>query len=204
MEDERDFRISYKCLKFFKTASPNIFHPITCAKKWDICWPCNFTQIKYKGQEFFIETISKNKKLQNLKIVHCGNKPEIGKKLAKKYGVKNIEFLGSVDRAILNVILNSSKFGLNLSNIQDGCPRVSTEVLMSGTPLILRDTVRLLQYYKNKNQGVITCSDFEVADKITEAIKNYDKHFQDVLKARETTLSFDNTNQKNINEWQKI
>jgi len=84
MEDERDFRISYRCAKFYKTASPNIFYPITCGKKWDICWPCNFTQIKYKGQEFFIKMISQNKELQKLKIVHCGNKSKIGQNLAKK------------------------------------------------------------------------------------------------------------------------
>ena len=202
MEDERDFNINYKCVPFYKTASPHIFYPIGCGKKWDICWPSNFTQIRYKGQEFFMKLISENKELQKLSIIHCGNKPEVGKKMAKKYGLKNIEFLGLVTRPTLNIILNSSKFGLNLSNIRDGCPRVSTEVLMSGTPLILRTQTRLLNLYK-KN-GVVIVDETGIVKNIKKAIKEVSDYKRQVDWAIKNEISFDKICQKNINLWQKI
>ena len=93
MEDERDFVERKKCLPFYKTASPFIFHPIESEIKWDICWPCNFTQIKFKGQEEFIKMISQRPKLKEYSIVHCGNKPEVGKSICKRYKVENIEFI---------------------------------------------------------------------------------------------------------------
>jgi len=203
IEDERDFNSKYNCLPFYKTASPYIFHPVTCGKTWDICWPCNFTQIRYKGQEFFIKKISEDKKLQTIKIVHCGNRPDKGQKLAKKYGVKSIEFVGPVNRIELNTLLNSSKFGLNLSNRIDGCPRISTEILMSGTPLISRDTVRLLKYYK-KNKSVITTTDNDLSKNILSAIENYEVYKNAVLQDIKLSLSFENISQKNIDTWQKI
>lgn len=207
IEDERDFNSKYKCIPFYKTASPNIFYPITnkvINMEWDICWPCNFTQTKYKGQSFFMKQLAQNILLRRLKIVHCGNQQHVGQKMAKEYGINNIDFLGSVNRTQLNKVLNSSRFGLNLSNLQDGCPRVSTEILMSGTPLILRDTVRLMNYYKKEDQGVINISDNNLAKKIIEAMEQYNTHKVNVLNAIQNNLSFNNTNQKNINEWKKI
>ena len=202
-EDEKDFRENKTCLPFFKTASPHIFYPIEGTKiKYDICWPCNWSQHKYKGQKLFISEIAKSSYLQSLKIVHCGNKPEMGIEIAKKYNVTNIEFMGSVDRSHLNDILNVSSFGLNLSNIQDGCPRVSTEVLMSGTPLILKEETRLLDLYKN--HGVVMVNEKNIAKKIKEAIRNKDEYKRQVRWAIKNTLSFDEINKKNINTWKKI
>ena len=198
-EDERDFRSERKCL-----TSPEIFFPYLTLQNgqhehYDICWPCNFTQIRYKGQEFFIKTISQNKDLQKLKIVHCGNKPEVGKKLCKKYGVKNIEFEGSVDRQRMNVLLNHSKFGLCLSNLQDGCPRVITEILSSATPLIIRNLTRVLPYYKKK--GVVEVNEKNIGGKIRGALKNYSKYRLEIIEAREKELSVDTIMEKNIKSW---
>lgn len=207
MEDERDFNPNYKCIPFYKTASSYIFHPIKNKEKdihWDLCWPCNFTQMKYKGQKYFMDKIAKEVMLRRLKIVHCGNKPEVGRKIAQEYDITNIEFLGPLTRPQLNVILNSSRFGLVLSNQRDGCPRVLTEILMSGTPLILRDTVRLMDYYKQEGQGVINTNDKKLTKNVVNAMINYTNHKSSVLRAIETNLSFDNTNKKNINEWEKI
>jgi glycosyltransferase involved in cell wall biosynthesis len=203
MEDEDDFLEEKKCLPFYKTASPYIFHPIAnIEKEWDICWPCNFTQLKFKGQEEFIKLISRRPKLKEYKIIHCGNKPGVGRGLCRKYNVKNIEFLGHVDRPKLNKVLNQSKFGLNLSNLMDGCPRVSTEVLMSGTPLFLKDTVRLLSYFKTS--GVIEISDASIVARFEKSFRNYEAIKKGVLEAIETDISFDKTCQKNIKLWQKI
>jgi len=201
MEDERDFRGNYNCIPFYKTASPQIFFPKKEEIKWDICWPCNFTQLRYKGQEDFIKKISESFTLRSLKIVHCGNKPEIGRDLCNKLGVNNIDFMGSVDRVTLNNILNQSKFGLNLSNILDGCPRVSTEILMSGTPLIINQETRLLSYYKNK--AVVEVNKNNIIDNIFNALTDYDSYKKQALEAIQEELSFNNINQKNIEVWQK-
>jgi hypothetical protein len=202
-EDDKDMKNiqrSHKCLPFFKTASDKIFHPMNLKLEYDICWPANFAQIRHKGQEDFIRLIAKHK-LHDLKIVSCGNKWKVGKKLCDKYGVNNITFMGEVNRIILNKLLNMSAFGLNMSNQVDGCPRVSTEVLMSGTPLILRDSVRLLNYYKKI--GVVQINENNFKSQIFSAFKNHDKYKNDLLEAIETNLSFDVNNKKNVDLWQQ-
>jgi glycosyltransferase involved in cell wall biosynthesis len=205
-EDQDDFRKDKKCQPFFKTASPDVFRLHPWHKKdndeFDICWPCNFKQIRYKGQEQFIKSVSKSAYLKSLKIVHCGNQPQVGKKLCKKYGVKNIEFRGEVDRKELCYILNNSKFGLCMSNKNDGCPRVVTEILMTGTPLILSDQTRLLPYYKKR--GVIEVNDSNISYKIREGITYVERYKQDVVKAIITTLNFDAICQKNIDIWKNV
>lgn len=202
IEDERDVKQGYSWLPFYKTASPQIFKPLPENKIYDICWPCNFTQLKYKGQEKFMKIMSQSK-LKNLKIAHCGNKPEIGKKLAKKYNLDNIEFLGPLTRPNLNIILNRSKLGLNFSNLKDGCPRVSTEILMSGTPLILRDSVRLLKYFRD-GDSVINVNENNVTKKILGALKNYAQLKDAAELSIYSEYSFDTINKRNYNLWKKI
>jgi len=204
IEDERDYIKNANCYYFYKTASPEIFFPANppLEKKWDICWPCNFTQLKYKGQAFFIGQIAKSEQLQSLKIIHCGNKPEVGKEICKRHGVTNIKFMGSVTRPQLNALLNASRFGMNLSNRVDGCPRVSTEVLMSGAPLILMDSVRLLKEYRKK--GVVNVSEENFAKKIMDGVRIYDHLKLQLNDAIKNELSFDEVNRKNIEIWKKI
>ena len=202
-EDKRDMVHSdHKSIPFYKTASPQIFHPKKLDKKYDICWPCNFMQIRYKGQEYFIQTIAKNKDLQKLKIVHCGNKPGVGKKLCQKYGVTNIEFKGEVNRAVLNDTLNQSKFGLCLSNLQDGCPRVISEILMSGTPLFISNLTRSLDYYK-KN-GIIEVDEKNIAKKIKVGLEEYKDYRRHVEYAIKHSISFDTICKKNISRWLEL
>lgn len=205
-EDKKDFKPGYNCLPFYKTASPEIFFPIpvglTEPKDIDICWPCNFAQIRHKGQEDFIKAVGSSSYLKTLKIVHCGNKPAVGKKLCEKYRVNNIEFMGSVDRPTLNEVLNKSKFGLCMSNRVDGCPRIATEILMSGTPLIVRDQTRLLPFYK-KN-GVVEVDMNTIRERIEWALGNHDQLKREVKYAIEHTISFDQICRKNISRWNSI
>ena len=201
-EDEKDFNLSKKCLPFYKTASPAIFHPIQTKIKWDICWPANFVQHKYKGQAFFMNVVGHCPTLKRLKILHCGNKPEMGKKMAKQYNVSNITFAGLVDRPTLNKYLNQSKFGLVLSNRTDGCPRIVTEILMSGTPLVVRKMTRLLPYYKEK--GVIGVNDSNIIKRIMGGFPKWAGLKLDLHDAIQTTLSFDTICQKNLDLWKKI
>lgn len=207
-EDPTDFRKGYTCLPFYKTASPDIFYPIPDGQiDWpdtniDICWPCNFAQIRHKGQEDFIRAVSQSSYLKTLRIVHCGNKPKVGKQLCEKYGVKNIEFMGEVDRPTLNEVLNKSEFGLCMSNKVDGCPRIVTEILMSGTPLILRNETRLIDSYK-KN-GVVEVNLGNIEKKIIRAFQDYHQLRREVEYAIKNTISFDQICRKNISRWNAV
>jgi hypothetical protein len=198
LEDERDFRGSNQ-LPFYKTANPNIFKPLGETKKYDLCWPCNFSQIRHKGQEFFISCVSKSNFLRQLKIVHAGNKTNVGKELCKKYNVNNIIFVGWIERPELNKLLNQSKFGIVTSNLVDGCPRISTEILMSGTPLLVRDQTRILRYYKYT--GVVEFTDGNIEKKIISAFSNSEKLSLEVIKVITTRLSIETICRKNLVMW---
>ena len=68
-EDLKDFNSNRNNLPFYKTASPYIFHPLKNTQiKYDICWPANFTQSKYKGQKYFMNLVGHCPKLKRLKI----------------------------------------------------------------------------------------------------------------------------------------
>jgi len=201
LEDKSDINNNFKCGLFYKTASPAIFHPNDKKIKYDICWPCNFTQIRHKGQEFFISNISKSEFLKSLKIVHVGNKPEVGKQLCNKYGVTNIKFMGWLERPMLNDLLNQSKIGINLSNKVDGCPRISTEILMTGTPMVLRKQTRLLDYYKQ--HGVAIFNDDNLWTVVRHMLIHYNFYKQEILEAIKNELSFDTICELNIKEWKK-
>ena len=89
-----------------------------------------------------------------------------------------------------------------MSNRVDGCPRVATEILMSGTPLIVRDLTRLLPFYK-KN-GVIEVNEKNIAKKIKGGLEEYDQYKREVTYAIKNSISFDAVCKKNIYRWQKI
>jgi hypothetical protein len=189
-------------IPFYKSCNPNIFKPLTPNKnpEFDLCWVSNNTQAKIKGQDFFIDTISKNKYMRKLKIIHIGNKPEIGIEMCKAKGVDNIKFLGYMSRQSINEYLNKSKFGIITSNERDGSPRVSTEVLCSGTPLLLRSSTKLLDYYK-ENDCVIDFKDDDLINKIRE-IEYWRTYTDNVIQRIENEdFSIETICQKNIELW---
>ena len=199
LEDESDFKLNFNCQPFYKTANPNIFYPMDLHKTIDILWPNNLSQIKYKGAEFFIKEVSKSKFLRSLEIIHTGNKPKTLYKICNKYNVKNIKSVGWVERPVLNQLLNKSLFALTTSNRTDGCPRISTEILCSGTPLLIREKTRLLSYYKKK--GVIEFADINISKKIEKAFSNYSIHKSNILEAVKNELSIDNICKMNFEIW---
>ena len=187
---------------FYKTCNPEVFKPLDMKSyMYDLCLVGNFTQKDYKGQEFFIQQVSESDYLSTLKIVHIGNKPEIGKKLCDKYDVDNIEFKGWVERPAANTILNVSRFGVVCSNKKDGCPRVSTEVLCSGTPLLIRDKTRIPNYYKK--YGTLTFNDNNLEDVVYEGLLNFKKYRKSLHKNIER-LSMKSVCKKNIKQWKKF
>jgi hypothetical protein len=202
-EDDKDIveNSKHNPLPFYKTANPNIFKPLNLEKEYDICWPANFAQLRYKGQDYFMSMVGACPFLMNFKIVHCGNRVEVAKEMSKKYCTSNISFVGEVSREDLNLYLNKSKIAINMSNGLDGCPRTSTEILMSGTPLVMKETVRLLDYYKQK--GVVVSSDRMMIKKLKAAVADHEQLRSQVLDARNNELSFEKICEKNIELWLK-
>lgn len=181
VEDERDVKSGFDCIPFYKTANPNIFFPMDLEKKWDICWPCNFSQVKYKGQEWFISQIAKWDYLKTLKILHVGNQPEKGSAICRKYGVTNIEFKGWVERPKLNKYLNQSEIGLVTSNEMDGNPRVLTEILCSGSTLLqskrtrsVNKTARHVFGENDISDKVLLILKFQLASEMDYLAKSFD------------------------------
>lgn len=201
MEDEKDLLMYKNTVPFYKTSNQNIFYPKNLDKKYDICIVSNFKQLKMKGQDFFIKQMTKSNFLKGLKICHCGNEPERGKKLCKKNNIKNIDFLGQLDRHQLNNTLNISNYGIVLSNRMDGCPRVITEILCSGTPLLLRNQTRILDFYKRF--GIVTFDDNEMLNIISSSMKHksIQKNKNVLINNGLPQLSMDSICMKNLENW---
>jgi len=117
-------------------------------------------------------------------------------------GIQNIKFLGWKSREELCNILNQSKFGLCMSNRNDGCPRVVTEILMTKTPMILSEKTRLLPSYK-KN-GVVEVNEKNIEKKILWAMENHFILKSQVKHAVKHEISFDKICKKNIVRWKKL
>jgi len=198
LEDEKDDSRLYNCINFYKTTSPNHFYMNDREPKYDICFVANFTQYRYKGQEFFIKAVSKSPYLKTLDILMIGNKQEMGEKLCKKYKVTNIKFLGYKSRNFINQIINKSKFGIVCSNRTDGCPRVVTEILSCGTPLFIRNTTRLLSYYKRS--GVIEFNESNIESQIRHGMENWESYKKAAANNLDR-ISLKTICKKNINLW---
>lgn len=198
VEDKRDY--GPDTIPFYKTANPNIFYPMNLERKWDICWPCNFAQLKYKGQEWFIKQIAKSDYLRTLKILHIGDKPGVGKKLCDTYRVNNIEFKGWVTRPELNKYLNQSKIGLVTSNELDGSPRIITEIIMSGRELMMPETVKHIcvgRGYYDYNIDTLE----SIMDGFKHISVNYDFFLESIYPARITGCTMRDVCQKNLEMW---
>jgi glycosyltransferase involved in cell wall biosynthesis len=201
VEDDRDIRDGN--IPFYKTANPEIFKPLWVNKQYDICWPCNFSQDSYKGQGFFIREVSKSDYLKKLKILHVGNKPAIGKEICEKYKVTNVDFAGHVSRDSLNSSLNLSKLGLVTSNLHDGSPRVITEIMAAGLPLLLRDKTRALYYYRNSTFGFNDGNEdnwWNVENTVGATLGNYEHVKRKTVLGIER-LSMDIICKRNLAQW---
>lgn len=199
IEDERDNHEKLNCIPFYKTTNYNIFKPLDLNPIYDMCIISNFSQIKYKGTKKLIQEIANNKFLKKLKICHIGNNKEIGIEICKKNNVTNIEFLGYLTRNEINDILNKSKISIINSNRDDGCPRVITEIITSGTVLLINEETRLLKYYR-ETPGVITFNNLNFLEKIKYSIENY-KNLKDQLLQNINKFNIDIICEKNLNLW---
>ena len=191
----------YQYKKFYKTASPKIFYPIEKNKiKYDIIWPWKYTSDFRKGEKFLLNVISKHDGLKQLRFYHCGNEPEKAKKLFRQYGINNIICDNNVPYLGMCDVLNSGFCGLITSDKEDGCPRLSTEILSCGTPLIIRDKTRILDYYKG--DGFLQYYDMDsMYNKIIYAIKNYNIIRANIINRLKTDLSIRKICEMNLKEW---
>ena len=87
-----------------------------------------------------------------------------------------------------------------MSNKIDGCPRISTEILISGTQFLLREQTRILNYYKHK--GVIIVYDNNLG-LIRNPLIHRNHYKQEVMEAIKNELSFESICKLNIQEWKK-
>lgn len=195
---EDDLDLENGAIPFYKTANQQIFKPIKAEQQYDICWPCNFSQINCKGQQFFINEVGKSAHLKQLKILHVGNKPEMGKELCKRHRVSNIEFAGYVSRSELNILLNQSKLGLVTSNQLDGSPRILTEIMATGTPFLISGWTRRLKYYHGGAVAGFPQSGIE--NRIAEAMRNHARLKRRAMAGLDR-LSMDTICKLNLAQW---
>jgi glycosyltransferase involved in cell wall biosynthesis len=204
-EDQRDKSSRYLMFAFYKAANPKIFFPkVDPKKEYEGCLPANFSQLKYKGQELLLQTISNSisQSLKKMKFIIPGNDSNTGTTLCSKHGVTNVDIPGQLTRSELNDTFNASLFGMVLSNQKDGSPRTMTEILFSGTPLLVLDETRLLNFYKDAGVGVTTRKNLEMA--ICSMVSDPEFLRNRLLKRLETDLTFDNICQMNIDLWNKM
>ena len=71
---------------------------------------------------------------------------------------------------------------------------------MTGTPLIIRNKTRLLNFYKE--YGVVSFDDFELENKVKYSFDNYDKLKTESL-LNINKLSMDNICKMNFDIWSK-
>lgn len=120
---------------FIKPASDNIMYPINAEKEYNVCFPANGGQT-FKGHKFIYKTIPKDIKLLNL-----GNNPH-------KYKYPNNVTSYRVLRTEIAQHYAKCKVGIVAVNSNiDSCPRVIPELLASGLPIVVLDTVR---FWKDK------------------------------------------------------
>ena len=111
--------------------------------------------------------------------------------------LNNIKFLGSLPRPTLNNLLNQSKLGLVTSNQNDGCPRIITEILCAGIPLMLRDTTRALYYY---TRGTFRFADKDIEVWVKSALGSY-KEVKKETRINLKRLSMANICRQNLAQW---
>jgi len=191
---------NFKYKRFFKTANPKIFYPKELKKEFDIIWPWKYTSDFRKGEKFFLNAVKNNNGLKQLRIYHCGNEPEKAKKLFRQYGINNIVCDSNKHYHDMADVLNMGFCGLVTSDKEDGCPRLSTEIMACATPLVIRDKTRILNYYRGG--GMLRYYDeHSMYNQIIYAIKKYDSIRNSLKERLLHDLSIETICEMNLKEW---
>lgn len=120
---------------FIKPAADNIFYPIECKKEHDVCFPANAAQA-FKGHKFIYSTVPKDIKLLNL-----GNNPHDYRypENVTSYRVLRKDMAKEMAKCKVGVVATQSHI--------DSCPRVISEILACGIPIVVLDGTR---FWKEK------------------------------------------------------
>ena len=152
------------CEYLLKPAADNIIYAIEGnTKEYDICFPANGKQMKFKGHEFVYITSPSQFKILNLgnpcklhKPPHITQKRVLRKNIAKEYA--------------------KCKVGIICCNKGlDSCPRVLPEMLACNIPVICTDTFYFWkEKYINRYTGVI-CKKEKLWETVKDVLANMDK-----------------------------
>lgn len=166
-----------KAKLFIKPAADNIFRPQAVRKKFDICFIANATQKEIKRHKLAFNSIAGT----DLSMLHLGLKDATIKKYARK---SQVHFGGWHRRHELPSMICQCRIGLVCSTSYDSCPRVLSEYLACGLPVVATDNMNFWHdKYVNEHTGLLT-DDSELTDSIRKLLKSpalnpekyYNKH----------------------------
>lgn len=139
---------------FIKPAA-TLFKPQDVEKKYDICFMANASQGNIKRHELFLRTFAGSK----YKILNLGNIDKKYVKLAKQLAV-NIDWGDWSLRKYLPAKISQCKVGICCSTNYDSCPRVISEYLACGLPIIVTKNVNFWhEKYITKETGLLVGED---------------------------------------------
>lgn len=167
---------SKKVELFFKPAA-TMFRPHNVQKRYDVCFIANATLNDTKGYKFLLE-VCKN---TGLKILSLGIVLPKFVKLAKELKV-DVEWGGWFLRKHLSEKISACKIGVlltpteYLSSHRDSAPRIVSEYLACGLPVVMTDDIPLwYERFITKETGVLTNRE-GVSRALCQTVEAYDKY----------------------------
>lgn len=154
---------------FFKPSVDNIFKPDDSEKIYDICYVASIPEDKRKRVKWIYKTCPRE-----YKVLQLGFDP---KKLKKP---KNFT-IERLDRSIMSDYINKCKIGIVPYTKDDSNPRIISEFIACGVPILVMDTVQFWKdKYVNRITGAVASKDkfWRKADKLIaysnhKAIRDY-------------------------------
>lgn len=171
-DDQAHYPIFRKLFKgaylgcFIKTVNTDLFKPLDIEKEYDLIIVTNSGPAKNLPELAKILN-----QLKDLKIIICG---ELNDKSKALFSGSNIELVGFV-KDNLNLLLNKSRIGLMPSNEKDGSPRVITEYLASGIPVLANFRTTGISKFVIEEAGEI-CPISQFPQKAREMLANLDQY----------------------------
>ena len=161
---------------FVKPAADNLFYPMDVEKKYDVCFMANATQMDIKRHKLAFNS------LRNFKVLHLGLSND------KIKGYKNVTVGGWHRRRKLPKLISQCRVGLICSTDYDSCPRVLTEYLACGIPVVATRNMNFWhEKYVNPDTGIL-CGDDDIAKSIRKVL---DGSYLNVYNYYKNNLSVD-------------
>ena len=151
---------------FIKPAPDNLFFPRQeVSTEYDVCFPANSKQT-FKGHTFVYGTIP-----EDIKLLNLGNESSRFKHPSNvtSYRVLKTEMSKHICKCKVGIVAVGSNI--------DSCPRVIPELLASGLPVVVLDTVRFWKekYIVSGVTGELTNKD-DFWNTVRYVLENHDKY----------------------------